>query len=127
MTIPISLLAAHFVGDFVLQSDFVAINKSKSWKVLLFHCLIYSACFLPWGWKFAVVTFYLHFVTDWVTSRITSKLWFFERRYYGADMPIDLSDDWYYVEGKRHWFFVTVGADQLIHYVTLAWTLKLLS
>jgi hypothetical protein len=30
-----------------------------------------------------------------------------------------------YEEDKRHWFFVVIGADQLIHYWALAWTLSL--
>jgi hypothetical protein len=44
----------------------------------------------------------LHFVTDYITSRISSKLW--------------AKQDW-------HRFFVTIGFDQLIHQATLAFTL----
>ena len=146
MTIPISLLVAHWVGDFLLQTDKMAVGKSKHLGWLTLHVLVYSLTITMWGlyivWsrlfldpkRFTEVlgslfslTFVTHFLTDAITSKITSKLWFFERRYYGADMPIDPSDDWYYVEGKRHWFFVMIGLDQLIHFVTLAYTLKLLS
>jgi hypothetical protein len=108
VTIPLSLLVAHFVGDFLLQSDWMALNKSKDNLALTVHAAVYSACFL---WVspvtlFAAVVLGQHWLTDYVTSRITSRLW---------------------QANQRHWFFVVIGADQLIHYVTLAWTLSLLS
>jgi hypothetical protein len=95
------LLTTHFVADFLLQSDWMALNKSKSWKALIAHCAVYAACFVYFGLAFAVITFLLHALTDTVTSRITSKLW---------------------QAGERHWFFVVIGFDQLIHYFTLIGT-----
>lgn len=106
MTIPIMLLALHFLGDFILQSDWMAINKSKDWKALLCHTMLYSACFVGYGAAFAIITCILHTLTDAITSRVTSYLWKKE---------------------ARHWFFVVIGADQLIHYGCLAWTLTLVS
>ena len=119
-TIPISLLVTHFVGDFILQSDWMALNKSKSWKALLAHCAVYSACFLPFGLAFAGITFLGYVLTDAITSRLMSKLWFFEQAAPGVN-------EWYYQGGSRHWFFVTIGADQLIHALALAATYNLLS
>lgn len=123
--IPLSLLLAHFVGDFVLQTDYMAVNKSKSMRALLWHTWVYSLCFTPWGIEFWLITWLTHFFTDAITSRITSKLWFVRiiepingpgQKFYGA-----------FDCGNRHYFFVVIGLDQLIHYVTLAWTLKLLA
>lgn len=122
MTLPLSLLATHFVGDFLLQSDQMALNKSKSDRWLLLHVLVYSACFLPWGWRFALVTFVLHLLTDFVTSRITSRLWFFKP--VGISNPPRLYAPC--VPNYRHWFFVAIGADQLLHYVALALTWRFL-
>jgi len=51
------------------------------------------------------VTFVTHFVTDAITSRINTRLW---------------------QEKQVHWFFVSVGFDQFIHYITLALTLQYL-
>lgn len=128
MTIPVLLLAVHFVADFLLQSDWMALNKSKRWDALALHVTVYSACFLPWGWPFALGVWITHFITDAITSRITSRLWFIDLypradhspNYYGA-YPLYARVD----SGKRHWFFVVIGADQLIHYGTLAWLLTL--
>lgn len=101
VSIILLLIWLHFVSDFVLQSDYVAKNKSKSNLVLLQHVLIYGLPFYLISVKFALVNMALHFVVDWVTSRITSKLW---------------------AEGKVHWFFVTIGFDQALHMTCLILT-----
>jgi hypothetical protein len=108
----------------------MALNKSKDNYALFCHVAVYTIGMFIWssytlGPTDAAVAFtcmnaVLHFVTDWMTSRINSKLWFME--------PYDeLGDVWRYVDGRRHWFFVMVGFDQLIHYVTLAVTLRIVS
>lgn len=115
--IPLSLLLTHFVGDFLLQSNWMALNKSKDWRALLLHVTTYSACFLWWGWRFVALTFLFHLITDAITSRITTRLWFVRGIVYRrAGLEVD------YDQVKRHWFFVVIGLDQLIHYLTLAYT-----
>ena len=110
------LLTAHWFADFVCQSDWMALNKSKANWPLFVHVLIYTCVMglavmwlLPPGmgrvWFF-VLTFVSHFATDYMTSRINSRLW---------------------AAKQNHWFFVSVGFDQLIHFYTLAWTLQLLT
>lgn len=137
----LQLLTVHFLADFVLQSNWMAINKSKRWDALLLHTSVYSLTFYvmalvaPLGlvWHFTLVTFVLHTATDYVTSRLTSRLWFF-RRHEGAwqqDHAIDaydhvtivISNPWTPTVGNRHWFFVVIGLDQLIHTysLVLAW------
>lgn len=111
--LPLGLVLAHFIGDFLLQSDWMALNKGKNWKALAWHVLVYSACFLPWGWQFAVMTAILHFITDALTSRWTTKLWFFRQAFPDVN-------EWFYIPGKRHWFFTVIGFDQLIHMASLA-------
>ena len=125
MTIPLSLLTLHFVGDFLLQSDWTALNKSKRWDALFVHCLIYSLCFVLFGWLFVLITFILHVLVDAVTSRITSKLWFFKE----VDGEVWGHKEHVYepIPEKRHWFFVVIGTDQLLHFTALAWTLHLLT
>ena len=102
-----ALVGAHFVGDFLCQSDWMALNKSKHWGALGAHVLVYAAPLmvallffrpLPNAALFLVVNVGAHFVQDAVTSRINARLW---------------------QANERHWFFVGIGADQLLHYVTL--------
>lgn len=115
MTIPLMLLAVHFVADFICQSDWMAKGKSSNWGALSVHVAAYTSVFMlaligggrVWGdglGLFLALTFATHFATDAVTSRINSRLWKAQ---------------------QVHWFFVGVGADQLIHAYTLAWTWNL--
>ena len=109
VTIIYVLLVAHFVGDFICQSDWMAIHKSKRWDALAAHVAAYSAVlfvFLAllsrdefyWFWYFITFNAAVHFGQDAITSRINMRLW---------------------QANQRHWFFVGIGADQLVHYVTL--------
>src|SRR5262249_5011115 len=108
------LLLAHWVGDFVLQSQWQAMNKSKRLDALALHVAIYAAVLLVAavtllgagrGLGSTLVNAALHFATDFVTSRVTARFW--ERQ------------EW-------HRFFVMVGLDQFVHQATLAATLALM-
>lgn len=94
----ILILILHFIADFILQCDRVAVRKSKKWNVLAEHSLIYSLPFLLIGWQYALLNSLLHFMVDAVTSRIASYLW---------------------QKNERHWFFTTIGFDQMIHLIIL--------
>ena len=115
--VPISLLVAHFIGDAVLQSNKMALNKSQDtfeglgW--LSVHAFIYAMCFLPWGFQFFLITLITHWWTDYFTSRVGKGLWFVSAK----------DNQLIFDESKRHWFFVWLLFDQLIHFVTLGLTL----
>lgn len=109
------LIFFHWLADFVFQSDWMAKNKSKSWKALSMHTGAYTfflyAGMSPFALSYKSAIVYVlvngsaHFIVDAVTSRITSKL---------------------YAKGDVHNFFVVVGLDQAIHMATLIATLPLL-
>lgn len=116
------LVIIHFVGDFFLQNDSMAINKSKSTLWLLAHVLVYYvvlACgtflFLDFRdfdalMNFSLVNWGLHFITDFFTSRLTSYLYM-----RGENNPKEL----FLLNSWRHWFFTAIGFDQVIHYACL--------
>ena len=62
---------AHLIGDYLLQSDWMAMNKKKANLPCLVHCFIYTAvvwALTAWPiWALAVV-FVTHFAIDrtWV-------------------------------------------------------------
>ena len=106
-------LISHWVADFIFQKDEDARNKSKSLKHLASHIKDYAIVFglltlapLQALLSYTTTNYYLlilaflatniitHLGIDYVTSKITSKLW---------------------AEGKVHEFFVIVGLDQLLH------------
>lgn len=127
LQVPLLLLALHFLGDFILQSDWMALGKSKRFEVLLAHCFVYSLCFVNlYGVRFFLLTFLLHLGVDFCTSRLTSRLWFIDLK----EIRSETKFPWKYCANvnmrKRHWFFVAIGADQLLHFVCLAGTLKFL-
>lgn len=99
------VLVAHWIADFIIQTDKMAVNKSTSMKWLLSHIGVYTlfmlCCFGP---KYAIVNGLAHLATDFVTSRVTSYLW---------------------KKGDRHNFFVVIGLDQLLHSMVLILTLPL--
>lgn len=101
------LLSVHFLSDFILQSDWMAKNKSKSNEALLAHTTMYCLPFWAiFGWKYALVNMALHTVIDYGTSRVNSYLW---------------------SKGKVHEFFVGVGFDQLLHAGCLIGTMGLIN
>ncbi len=99
----IAIIWVHFLSDFILQSNKIAINKGKNIKYLIIHCIIYSIPFFIFGWKFAIINGILHFIIDYVTSKITTHLWLIN---------------------QRHWFFVTIGFDQALHLTFLFLSMK---
>lgn len=122
MMISVSLVLAiifiHWFADFVLQTDWQAKNKSTDNRALFDHVMNYSSVwFLAsigyayfancwWMLGFAPITFACHFVTDYFTSRLNTKL---------------------HKAGKIHEFFVSIGFDQFLHYAQLLLTFKLLT
>lgn len=106
----IAILQLHFIADFVFQSDWMAINKSSNFKALFLHVVVYTLtlCTIPVVvldmpivlpcFMWALVNGGIHFIQDAITSRITAYLW---------------------KRSERHWFFVVIGFDQLMHYVFL--------
>lgn len=71
----LDLIALHLLGDFILQNDWMAVNKRSSAYARLVHVLAYSTAFLAWGiyfhgWQgvyFALAVAITHYLTDSVT------------------------------------------------------------
>jgi hypothetical protein len=101
------------MADFVLQTEWQAINKWNNNLALISHTTNYSTCWLPliviiqcihthpnlvW---FLPITFVSHTITDYFTSKLNHKLW--EKK-------------------KVYSFFVSIGFDQFLHIVQLVLT-----
>lgn len=109
----IILLFTHWVGDYLLQFNIIAIHKSQDIMWLTVHVLIYTAViymavifrFTPEeAFYFCVANGLLHFATDFITSKLSSK----------------------YKDNPRL-FYPIIGFDQLIHTVTLVTTVHLIN
>ena len=107
-------LFVHWVADFVLQTEQMANNKSTSNYWLGMHVGVYTlTTILSWFILFSIVglhatllqyvlaalsIFVMHFITDYITSRITGR---------------------YYKNKKYRLFFTTIGFDQWLHYLQI--------
>ena len=107
MKVALILLTVHFLADFVFQSSKMATGKSKSLKWLSIHISVYglvsilSAVFISvkldsyyYGFSWWVANVAMHFIVDYFTSKITSRLW---------------------EQKNTRLFFVMIGFDQLLH------------
>ena len=88
----------HWFFDFILQTEWQATNKSKNNVALTRHVLVYSIPWLLFGIWFCLINFAVHWITDYFTSRKSSK--FFADKKFGKA-------------------FAVIGADQEIHRITL--------
>ena len=114
LDIVIIICFLHWVADFVCQTDWMAQNKSKSNKPLLVHVGVYTLVFAPFAFielsvlgaiAFLLFNFVAHVVTDYFTSRRSSRL-HKEGKLGSSTIP-------------NFGFFSTIGFDQFIHYVCL--------
>ena len=115
----IEILLIHFLADFGLQTHEQANKKGEGksfWNIYLFrHVLTYTLVWFVWlichctdseqvilGTVFVFVT---HYITDWITSRLSKPLFASENYHDG---------------------FVIIGADQVAHYLSLIFLMFIL-
>ena len=103
----LAFIIIHWIGDFVLQSHWMATNKNSNNWALSAHVTIYTLTlwffltilsrYAQYAALVALLNGLAHWVTDYYTSRWSSKLW---------------------KQNDIHNFFVVIGLDQMIHYLT---------
>lgn len=109
MNILLYLLFLHWIGDFVLQTRWMAENKSKRNLALGIHIGVYSLTFIigllghdPYKIAiFVACNALCHFMIDYFTSRANAKLLTYE---------------------NKHLFWGMLGLDQYAHSATLLLT-----
>lgn len=122
----ITLLAFHWISDFVFQTGEMAANKSSANGWLTGHCFVYSLVFglllSPSAYKaspdsvepwlmFMLITFVCHWITDYFTSRVVKQK--FEVKEYYTSLP-------------NMGAFTIIGFDQLLHFIQIFVTYKYL-
>ena len=125
MDVAFIIIVIHFIADFIFQDEKWAVGKSKSFKLLLAHTLTYSYIWFcasvifissddlpPSFYWFAPITFVFHTLTDYYTSKITSRL--YAQGKFGSEVP-------------NLGFFTMIGFDQVLHYAQLFLTYHLLN
>lgn len=66
-----NLILSHWIGDYVLQSNYIALEKGKSFYLLFVHCSLYCVPFvLIFGYKIQIVFLFIsHFLIDLYKAR----------------------------------------------------------
>ena len=93
-----ALITGHLVGDWVLQTKYMADNKLTNWSVRLYHVAVYTICVVILSIT-QMGTQNLLGVTLWVAS----THFIIDSRRYKEDAPL----------------FVQIGCDQSLHVLTL--------
>lgn len=138
-------LLAHVFGDYFLQTDWMALNKSKKSFNCLVHVLIYTSCFLllTTSWKALLVIGATHFILDRYHVILRRLIWWknhFPLGYppfkycdstgYYDDSPYNSAIADSAVWGKPRHFFITIWIyiilDNFLHLTINYFALKYL-
>lgn len=122
-------LLAHIFGDYILQSDWMAMNKSKRTIPCLVHVLLYTSVFILLGasWQALLVIGSVHFVFDrwhyplkmaiWLKNHLNPKFRYPPFSY--CDMTGYYDDSPYTTEAKKRFketegrIFKTLAGEKL--------------
>ncbi len=80
ISVLLTWLACHFIGDFAFQSTWMSMEKGKSWEVNFYHCATYTATFVLFAHPSllaTIVLFVTHFIVDPLKARynIINSIW----------------------------------------------------
>lgn len=121
------MITIHYIADFIFQDEEWALGKSSSNTDLLMHTTTYTAIWIicagalimitgehlvPKLLWFFPITFVVHTITDYFTSRWIKKK--FDAKYYGSPIP-------------NFGAFSSIGFDQVLHYIQIFGTYYLLN
>lgn len=134
----ITLIILHFIADFLFQSREMGRQKSSHWGYLTLHLMIQYLVFLPaLGFTWSLVNALVHGLID-------KNIWNAYKLYAGYKIKQQMKEEGfgikpqpfyqskekfdkvfqinaqYYKYWEDHWFFVTIGFDQMLHMITLA-------
>jgi len=125
------LLILHFIADFLLQPREMGAKKSSDWRWLAAHLAIQFIVFAPFtSILFSLANCLIHGVID--GTLWNGYKWLVGKRIYDQDgnpwVPgvsqgkphhslFSDSGEWRF--WLDHWFFATIGLDQLLHGLTL--------
>jgi hypothetical protein len=126
-------LVAHAVGDYLLQSDWMANEKTKQHGAAAVHAILYTCCFLPFSpsWAAWSVMLLTHFAIDrwrlaryvvWAKNWLAPRTILFERRAGGIEiwrrtLPWPNCSTTGYPQDRPVWLAVwlLIIADNILH------------
>lgn len=103
----------HLVGDYLLQTEFEAMNKASGrfWnRAILSHCFKYALCFVPITWFYGLNWLWLAVI--WGTHMLIDRrqLVLAWRKYIAKSAENSI----------KNTFWLTIVIDQIFHFIILA-------
>jgi len=123
------LLLGHLTGDYLLQTEFIALNKSKNtlygWLAAIIHCILYTfaVCLFMWNFQFIwiVAVFCSHFFIDkfafgkWYLKHIKGMELDNHRGYYSGNLHAGFTAVIYTITDNTMHLILMWGAYKLIY------------
>lgn len=137
MWLTIYMFFLHFVADFLLQSREMGKQKSENFRYLFIHVgiqmivmfagLLYLLDPLK-AYQIACINALVHGIIDWniwrlykytVYRKMRSYVWY--KFGYCADKDDHNAKEFFshYQYWEDHWFYLTIGLDQFLHFSTI--------
>ena len=111
LTLLEALLVTHILVDWIFQWKWEAMNKSKKWLPLFFHCTVYTVGFIPVFliYKISLAWLVLLFVSHVILDRRKFEIWLLEnfKGIIKKDTP------------EAIWTMFLIVTDQILHVVIL--------
>ncbi|MFD2445148.1 DUF3307 domain-containing protein [Bacillus sp. CGMCC 1.16607] len=108
------LILGHFIGDYLFQTSWMAMNKAKKWDALLVHSFVYTLCVSIVAWigfgGLSIWAILLIFLSHIFLDRRTFVSWWLK-----TVMKTD--------EKSAAWLGIMV--DQIFHLIILALVLSI--
>ncbi len=106
-----NLLLAHFLGDFVLQTDWMVRHRDKLWVLTLhasihFVLMFFSAGQSRWViWPYLLLIALIHFVQDRIKNNLTNRRPDWIRKAFIVDQALHFATIWVVVQ----WLQIIAG------------------
>lgn len=121
----IAILFAHFLSDFVLQTEYMKKNKSEKISILSAHVAVYTVTF------FILFVIYGWFVSTFIGSMISQQHWVEMAvgisivngiLHYIIDYFTSILNKWLWNTNRTNLFFISIGFDQWLHTALLVFS-----
>ena len=106
-----ALFLTHFISDWLFQTQWEAMNKSKKWPPLIVHSFIYSLFFIPVFYFYKVNFIYLLvlFFSHAILDNRKFEFWWLDK------IKMTKKE----VVGETTWIILVIGIDQVFHLAIL--------
>ena len=120
------MIFAHYIGDYVLKSEYLSLTKGKEWYNMLVHCILYTGS-VGWvliGWTrydgFPYMGMAVLFVSHWIIDSWKCRELEKEEFLDAYSIPMMLKKDSDLAKDiRKHTEDVYLYVDQACHFIVL--------